>query len=76
MNGGDTETHARLFQRPLSIDRNTDISTIERSIREILSPAFGNGREYPFHDGAASQLSQDRIRQVEGEAQVLVREER
>jgi hypothetical protein len=65
-----------LFQRPLSIESNTDAASIESSIREILAPAFADGRMYPFHDGAASQLSQDRIRQVEGEAQVLVREER
>ena len=51
-------------------------AAIEEAVREILAPAFSSGRMYPFHDGAASQLSQDRVRQVEGEAQVLVREER
>lgn len=65
-----------LLQQPLSINKESDAASLERNIRKILAPAFPNGRMYPFHDGAASQLSQDKIRQVEGEAQVLVREER
>jgi hypothetical protein len=64
------------LQSPLIIGKDSTRTSIEDSIRIILAPPFPNGREYPYHDGATSQLSQDQERQVEGEAQILVREER
>lgn len=61
--------------QPLTITPNSTSSSIANDVRQLLSAPLSDGRMYPFHDGAASQLSQDQIRQVDGPSQILVREE-
>lgn len=61
--------------QPLTITPNSTSASIANDVRQLLSTPLSDGRMYPFHDGAASQLSQDQIRQVDGPSQILVREE-
>lgn len=66
--------------RPLSIKQDATAADLTPQIRQLLSEPLdqGNGTlsdPFPFHEGAASNLSEDQIRQVPGLAQVLVREE-
>jgi hypothetical protein len=61
--------------RPLQFNMNTNSESIASDIRQLLSAPLADGREYPFHDGAASQLSQNKIRQVDGPSQLLVSDE-
>ncbi|PWN33613.1 uncharacterized protein FA14DRAFT_63832 [Meira miltonrushii] len=61
--------------QPLAITPNSTSASIANDVRQLLSAPLSDGRTYPFHDGAASQLSQDQIRQVDGPSQILVREE-
>lgn len=61
--------------QPLKITSSSTSSSIANDVRQLLSLPLSDGRMYPFHDGAASQLSRDNIRQVDGPSQILVREE-